>query len=329
MKKGFLAVTALATIVPFSSAFAAMTESECAKGTYGAGVSVTFENDKCVAHIDGDSQTEALQIAKNFTVDSAIYIRGNVVKSKPQTFVSPFTSTNCSIGSNVRFGLLNRIYVNTKKEWKTDAVTQTSLQAHKPYVFEFSAVNDGKVGAIEIGGDGCVVEFGSTTGATPIHEFVADSAKDHYDLQGKWQLIGTYSPKQWTSDDPEIGADGVTYGFAAKAVDSAYVGRFVKAACNDSTGKCPSIPPLRAFLKFVPNTSESKPALMKVQEGVLSLPNEIEVEFVTEQTMSIAPIKHGRNGPVASDRWIDMKGRSLEHRPSAKGAYYNKGLLQH
>lgn len=292
MKKRFI-LTALATLAFTGTAAAAV--SPCEAGSdFGAGISIELDNGKLVARIDGDIQTSVLNISNSCTVNSVVYTRNDAVSSKPQTFVSPFSTSGCTIVSekstSAKISLLNRIYVNTQNEWKVEAIEQTSLEAHKPYIFVLSsdAIKNG-LGTITFGGDNCVATFVETENIVPIHEFDADANRDHNTLNGTWQFIGTYASKQWTAEDPEIGPNGVTYGFAAKTVknaagqDSVFLGKFVKAGCNETTGNCPSVAPLRAYLKFVPAPSaQGKPQYSALaKESAVALPDEIEVEFVT------------------------------------------------
>jgi len=287
MKKRFI-LTALTTLAMVASANAAIAEGDCHKGSYGAGITVAYDatSGKCVATIDGDDKTVLNLPDASFSVDAVIYSRKNVVSKKPQTFVPPFSVQNCSWTNVDEFGTLDRIYVNNEGLWKSEVVrVQTSFDANKPYILQYGSTvtEDGvKVGRIGFGGDGCSITFEKPNSA-PMTEF-ASSAKDKSGLIGTWQFIGVYELKSWTEDDVasnEIGPDGVTYGFAAKESNGTYIGQFVKATCKD--GSCASVPPLRAYLKFVPSPSaQGKPQYSALaKESAVALPDEIEVEFAS------------------------------------------------
>ena len=109
------------------------------------------------------------------------------------------------------------------------------------------------------------------------------------------------------------------YGFAASASGTTKLGEFVKAACKD--GKCASIRPFRAYLKCVP-TNLNKSA------DEVELPESVKVFVIDDNgnkgTTAIGTLNTRTGEFVKEDNhWFDMKGRVLDHKPTAKGTYYN------
>jgi hypothetical protein len=151
---------------------------------------------------------------------------------------------------------------------------------------------------------------------------------------GNWQFIGTYAYKRWEKGNSELGS---VYGYAAAASNGVEVGQFVKA------GSGAYIRPLRAYLKYSASNGEPRPApadhVSVWRDGINELPEEIEVVVVEGKGRAgIAPGESGsekkttvigrintRTGeftPVT--RTYDLKGRSLNAKPKAKGVYVGK-----
>ena len=151
---------------------------------------------------------------------------------------------------------------------------------------------------------------------------------------GDWQFIGTYAYKKWEEGDTDLGS---VYGFAATASNGAEIGQFVKA------GSGAFIRPLRAYLKYSTPNGEPRPApaghVSVWRDRSNELPEEIEVVVV--EGKSRASIGSGESGsekkttvigrintrtgeftPVT--RTYDLKGRSLNAKPKAKGVYVGK-----
>ena len=129
----------------------------------------------------------------------------------------------------------------------------------------------------------------------------------HWDMTGTYENIEFKNPKN-------------IFGFAASASGTTQLGEFVKAACKD--GKCASIRPFRAYLKCVPkNMSKS------ASDEDVELPESIKVFVIDDNgkkgTTAIGTLNTRTGEFVKEDRWFDMKGRVLDHKPTAKGTYYN------
>ena len=151
---------------------------------------------------------------------------------------------------------------------------------------------------------------------------------------GNWQFIGTYAYKKWEKGDTDLGS---VYGFAATASNGAEIGQFVKA------GSGAFIRPLRAYLKYSAPNGEPRPApaghVSVWRDRSNELPEEIEVVVVegkgrasigsgesgSEKKTTVIGRINTRTGeftPVT--RTYDLKGRSLNAKPKAKGVYVGK-----
>lgn len=151
---------------------------------------------------------------------------------------------------------------------------------------------------------------------------------------GNWQFIGTYAYKKWEKGDTDLGS---VYGFAATASNGAEIGQFVKA------GSGAFIRPMRAYLKYSAPNGEPRPApaghVSVWRDRSNELPEEIEVVVVegkgragigsgesgSEKTTTVIGRINTRTGeftPVT--RTYDLKGRSLNAKPKAKGVYVGK-----
>lgn len=151
---------------------------------------------------------------------------------------------------------------------------------------------------------------------------------------GDWQFIGTYAYKKWEKGDTDLGS---VYGFAATASNGVEVGQFVKA------GSGAYIRPMRAYLKYSAPNGEPRPApaghVSVWRDHGKELPEEIEVVVVegkgragigsgesgSEKKTTVIGRINTRTGeftPVT--RTYDLKGRSLNAKPKAKGVYVGK-----
>ena len=151
---------------------------------------------------------------------------------------------------------------------------------------------------------------------------------------GNWQFIGTYAYKKWEKGDTDLGN---VYGFAATASNGVEIGQFVKA------GSGAFIRPMRAYLKYSTSNGEPRPApaghVSVWRDRSNELPEEIEVVVVegkdrasigsgesgSEKKTTVIGRINTRTGeftPVT--RTYDLKGRSLNAMPKAKGVYVGK-----
>lgn len=134
---------------------------------------------------------------------------------------------------------------------------------------------------------------------------------------GDWQFRGTYSYKTWEEGDSELGR---VYGFAGSNADNINIGDFVKA------GAGAWINPLRAYLIYNPSRANAAPPVYASVHEV-DIPEEMDVVIIDgddgnigEKTMAIGRI-NTRTGVFTSNRSYDLKGRSVNGAPKAKGVY--------
>ena len=125
-----------------------------------------------------------------------------------------------------------------------------------------------------------------------------------------YSFTGTYKSIKFTNPA------GI-YGFAGVEKADAHIGDFKKAACKDD--QCASVRPFRAYLKITEG-SLNKSATAE------ELPETIGVYLIGEDkgTTYIGQMNTYTGEIVKEDnRWFDMKGRVLDHKPTTKGTYYN------
>ena len=134
---------------------------------------------------------------------------------------------------------------------------------------------------------------------------------------GDWQFRGTYSYKTWAEGDSDLGC---VYGFAGSNADNINIGDFVKA------GAGAWINPLRAYLIYNPNRGNAAPPAYAPVRDRVDIPEEMDVVIIDdddnigEKTMAIGRI-NTRTGVFTSNRSYDLKGRSVNSAPKAKGVY--------
>lgn len=134
-----------------------------------------------------------------------------------------------------------------------------------------------------------------------------------------WDIIGTYERIEFKNPK------GI-YGFAAKEKNNTKIGQFTKAACSEKS--CAYIRPFRAYLKCTLPKASAIKGLAKSADDVASLddlPGSIEVHVIKEDSSRtyLGTLNTYTGEITVEDRWFDMKGRRLQHKPTAKGTYYN------
>lgn len=134
-------------------------------------------------------------------------------------------------------------------KWVAEMTKVTSVEAHKPYLFEPTADNLTIIGGVTL-----------KTGAAGSTE------------QGYWKFTGLYERKDWSS------ASNKDFGFSGKAVadKGINVGEFVRI------GKGVWANPMRCYLTY----SGDNPALSK---SLSELPTRIEVRLIDETATVIDP----------------------------------------
>ncbi len=147
--------------------------------------------------------------------------------------------------------------------------------------------------------------------------FLTGEIKGQYDDSGDWIFKGTYVYKAWETESDGIGLD---YAIAKTAGDGYVAGDFVKV------GEGSSAAPMRAYMsKASSSVRLGRPLAMGEVSSIESLPESIDVEFIDEEEKTTAIGRMNTvTGAIKIDRWFDLKGRSTNHKPTTKGAFFNK-----
>ena len=83
---------------------------------------------------------------------------------------------------------------------------------------------------------------------------------------------------------------------------------------------------MRAYLsKANPGVALSRPLAKGEVSSIENLPESIDVNFIDEEEKTTAIGRMNTvTGAIKIDRWFDLKGRSTNHKPTTKGAFFNK-----
>lgn len=149
-----------------------------------------------------------------------------------------------------------------------------------------------------------------------------DIPKEEYGDR-EWFFIATIEKKRW-----EIGKDnddelGGVFGFAGSEIGDVKVGEFVKVSNRVA------VRPLRAFL-YCPKAAKNKdkyPALTKTAAMSIEVPDNLPVIIVDpKESGDVTGLRPPFKAPTKisnSDSWHDMKGRSLQGKPTSQGVFIN------
>ena len=263
-----------------------------------------------VAYID-DSSDETPVIPEDIQVDSVYYSR--VFKTDVySTLMLPFDAPTWKFQG---FGAYSFVSISKDQNNSTEyniyvQEYSSDLKANTPYI------------VISTGSDNRTISYNmeyqqpdkitfNTTTNTRSHTFASGGYN--------WTILGTYERIEFKNPK------GI-YGFAAKEKNNTKIGQFTKAACSEKS--CAYIRPFRAYLKCtLPKASQVK-GLAKSTDDVASLddlPGSIEVHVIKEDSSRtyLGTLNTYTGEITVEDRWFDMKGRRLQHKPTAKGTYYN------
>lgn len=311
MKKTFniASIAAFALLACFSGAYAS--------GVYGGitidTVQVTQKKngkpvivDEVIATIDGSSN-ETISIPTDITVDS-VYYKRSFKSGAASTIMLPFTVDAWRL-KNVSCWK----YAKVTKPWDggewtvyVNHVYAGLLEANTPYLVLPQKDMDALEFDISFNRD--TVVFNTTK--------EGDQTASFSDKYGTWKIRGTYEYKEWKEGDSDLGC---VYGFAAKNKNDVQIGEFVKVAPGAYAR------PMRAYMTYSKPSvaAKSTEALFAADE---ELPETIAVNFLDEEG-EVAAIgrMNTTTGKISVDKWFDMKGRKLEHKPTVKGTYYNNG----
>ena len=261
-----------------------------------------------VAVID-DSSDETPVITEDVTVDSVTYNR--VFKAGvPSTLMLPFEVDTWQLGISAFE------FVEVKKDCdpyctyrvNVRTIYPQKIKANTPYV------------AIAEGEKDASIAFNKRYQSPGyVLNTTVNDKKYSYSIDDiNWTFQGTYERIEFRNPA------GI-YGFAAKNKNDVKMGDFKKAACNDTS--CAYIRPFRAYLKCT--MAEKALTKSSAENDIASLedlPETVEVFVIDSDsgTTYLGKVNTYTGEFVAEeDRWFDMKGRKLNHKPTAKGTYYN------
>ncbi len=270
---------------------------------------------KNAAVFDGTSLT-GIVVKDGFSADVAV-INRSFAKDKMATWIMPFEVENWIDG----IGLF--VFTAVNKDQNTGKWTVFAMNSQPPFLANvpYFVYPTQDVGSVTI--DKVVFK--------PTEETCSEMKNPAYgdkNLNFVFSFCGTYDYIEW-NDAKEAGK---IYGFAAGDGTGVTVGQFSRGAAGAK------IRPMRAYLKYMGRYSlDESPALQKSSAGKVAvlddsddvdLPTTIEVRII-EKESSTQGVRIGtmdtRTGEVTLDKWVDLRGRSLNRKPDAQGTYYNNG----
>ncbi len=293
-------------------------------GTYGpitikkVEVDVNGQKEVDLVAVIDDSSDETPVITEDVRVDSVVYTRvfkGGV----PSTLMLPFEVNTWQLGISAFEFVEVKKDCDPQCKYRVNVRTiyPQKIKANTPYV----AIAEGSDVSISFNKryqtDGYVL---NTTVNDRKYSYTIDDIN--------WTFQGTYDYISFT--DPH----GI-YGFAAKNKNDVKMGDFKKAACSETS--CAYIRPFRAYLKCsmaeeasskdAPRAALFKAAPESDADVIASLPESIEVRVIDDNggTTHLGYMDTRTGEITQEDRWFDMKGRRLQHKPTVKGIYYNNG----
>ncbi|MCQ2100498.1 MAG: hypothetical protein MJZ10_09365 [Fibrobacter sp.] len=240
------------------------------------------------------------------TVDHVVLDR-KFTSGSVATIVLPITVPVSDI-SGAKVYYFNKVAKNAETgRWKVTMTTvKDQVVANTPYALIPSAET---------------VEFTGgpyTFTATSSEPMVVERTAEAPDEDITWSFIGVSSKYQAASEggNSEIGWD---YCYAAQTQEE---GGIRKGQFTITDGW---VDPMHAYLhrnpvKVAGNSLAKKSALSYDYDAVVE---SLDVEFDDENgTMAIGHL-NSATGIITIDRWVDLKGRKIQGKPSAKGAYFN------
>ena len=286
------------------------------KPSYAA-ISFASVNKKLIATIDGAyAGADAIEMTAAISADAVVFDRifstnGNGYS----TIVLPFTINGSrleGVDAVLQFEGLAKdengdTVVTVSYAWCREGVSSECgslsglLTGYTPYLVKVSSERIG------------------------VRGFLAIQASQTAEVRkGDWVFRGTLQQKAWEKGDPEIGK---VWGFAATD-EYMNVGDFAKV------GPGGWIRPLRAYMAYEPVTGGSNGAgrLARVAK-IDDLPDSMPVVIVNrdesgeEHTTTIGTLNM-RTGEFRMLKDYDLKGRKLNSKPKARGAYYGKKVIK-
>ena len=308
-----LATIAIASLFAASSYAADAKEEVISK--YGAITIKKVKNEddveKTVAYIDDESK-ETPVITKNIEVDSVYFTR----KFKGNTASTLMLPIDLDVAAFWKLGLNLYESIEVRKDCPDNCGYSIYYQqkntgvmkANTPYVALASNDNQQIAFSMVYTDEEKIVLKKNADENGNVGENVVSYVKDGI----KFSFTGTYKSIEFKNPT------GI-YGFAGVEKTDAKIGDFVKVTCKD--GKCGSIRPFRAYLKT------TLANLNKSESDEVEMPKSISVYLIDSDKKGTTYIgqMNVQTGEIVKDdnRWFDMKGRMLDHKPTAKGTYYN------
>lgn len=291
-------------------------------------------NGKKTACIDGQSEArlQTLSIPEDVEVESVVYNRtfssigGSWGDFLASTMVLPFSvNKNCVTGADI-YQIVNvkHYYDGSKMKVQVQANQWVNdLTANTPYIVTPTAENISFCS--ELWGNKVTFKLNNSSGTKDVsYSATYEEQGNPTGYPGTWTFKGTYEKLEYGVAP----FNGKAYGFASKAkdVDGVQVsaGQFVKAKSGAS------VPPMRAFLVYDANGVVGAKAAAGVMSSLndVELPETLEIMLVDKDgvTQAIGTM-NTLTGEIKMDDnvWFDMKGRKMNHKPTVKGSYYNKG----
>ena len=274
-----------------------------------AGVDVYTVDDYKAAKIN-DVQIGAFSITSPITVDAVAFDR-EFTAGTPATIVLPF-QLPAGAETNGKFYYLKKIVqVTGECRWKA---TMTWIRAKNA-----NALPEANTPYAVIIPEGTELWFKLNGNRTTIQ---TGELAEQPDVNGNWIFKGTYEYKAWETESDGIGLD---YAIAKTAGEGYKAGDFVKIGSGVTSA------PMRAYISKANSgvtlqpVGNARPLAQSEISSIENLPESIDVEFVDEDEKTTAIGRLNTvTGAIKIDRWFDLKGRSTNHKPTTKGAFFNK-----
>lgn len=261
------------------------------KETHYGAVTITEYPDKTVAKINGNYTGEdAVEITSDIVVNSVTLDRTFNV-NKISTLYVPFEIDTANV-KNATVYKFKRV-VKEDNLWKFKVAKAGKVMPNTPYVVLPSASQ---------------VTFDIAESVT-----LNTTTKGEETTSGAWEFKGLYNYTKFVMDD-----ENPIYVFANQECSGAKLGEFVMTTEGAWSN------PMRAYLVYHKGTALAKSALG--DQNSFLLPSELDIEIEDENGVVVQTGKLNTvTGEVRMDRWFDLKGRSMNSKPTAKGTYYKNG----
>lgn len=257
-----------------------------------------------------DVQSGSVSIPNAISVDAVVYDRV-FTAGTPSTIVLPF-QLPAGAETNGKFYYLKKIVqVTGECRWKA---TMTWIRAKNA-----DALPEANTPYAVIIPEGTELWFKLNGNRTTIQ---TGKLAEQPDVNGNWIFKGTYEYKAWETESDGIGLD---YAIAKTAGEGYKAGDFVKIGSGVTSA------PMRAYISKANSgvtlqpVGNARPLAQSEISSIENLPESIDVEFVDEDEKTTAIGRLNTvTGAIKIDRWFDLKGRSTNHKPTTKGAFFNK-----